>query len=148
MRLITRERIANNPHRSLIHTLPQDIPGAVLLDQTGVRPCTVHAVNALDVPDTAFAAPSPYRPDVLLLGAGNSDAELAGLPPTFSTGWRLYSGPCVVVGYDQATTATVPLTLDEVLYVLRHVYILTSTGAPDSHVVWLVDLPRETPEGV
>lgn len=148
MRALTRERVTLNPHRSLIHTAPQDIPGAVLLDQTGVRPCTVHAVNALDVPDTAFTAPSPFRPGVMILGAGNSDAETAGLPPTFSTGGRVYAGPCVIVAYEMATTATVPLTLDEVFHVLRHVYILTSTGAPDSHTTWLVDLPRETPEGV
>lgn len=143
MRTLTRERVTLNPHRSLVHTAPQDTPGAVLLDQTGVRPCSVHAVNALDVPDTAFTAPSPYRPDVLILGAGNSDADKAGLPPTFSANGREYAGPCVLVGYDMATTATVPLTLDEVFYVLRHVYILTTYGGPDAHVVWVVELPQE-----
>lgn len=143
MRTLTRERVTLNPHRSLVHTPLHDAPGAVLLDQTGVRPCSVYAVNALDVPDTAFTAPSTYRPDVLLLGAGNSDAERDGLPATFTVNGTMYAGPCVIVAYDQATAATVPLTLDEVFFVLRHVYILSTYGGETAHVVWMVELPRE-----
>lgn len=140
MRLVTRDRITADPHRTLLHTAPTELPGAVLLDQTGVRPVPITALNALDAPDTAFAVPSPYRPGVLLVGAANSDAERDGLPPTFSVKGRshLYAGPCLIVAHDGDNT--VPLTLDETLYVLRHVYILTTTGAPDAHVVWLVAL--------
>ncbi len=140
MRLTTRERIANDPHRSLTHTAPDDLPGAVLLDQTGVRPVAIGAITALDTPDTVFAVPSPYRPGVLILGAANSDTEREPLPPTFVIEGREYTyrGPCVIVAYESATGETVPLTLDELLRVLRHVYILTANGAPESHVVWLI----------
>jgi hypothetical protein len=140
MRTLTRERITLNPCRSLIHTGPDDTPGAVLLDQTGVHPCPVAALNALDTPDTVFAVPSPFRPNVLIVGAGNSDAEREPLPPTFVVDGRAhtYAGPCVIVAYDQGTGETVPLTLDELFRVLRHVYVLTANGAPESNVVWLI----------
>jgi hypothetical protein len=147
MRTRTRERVTLNPHRSLVHTPLHDAPGAVLLDQTGVRPCSVSAVNALDVPDTAFAVPSPYRPNVLLVGAANSDAERDCLPATFSVNGTMYAGPCVIVAYDQGTAETVPLTLDEIFYVLRHVYILTTYGGETAHVVWVVAL-LDTPEAM
>ncbi len=140
MRLTTRERITNDPHRSLIHTAPDDLPGAVLLDQTGVRPVAIGAITALEAPDTVFAVPSPYRLGVLILGTANSDAERDGLPPGFVVDGRehVYAGPCVIVAHEIATGATVPLTLDELFRVLRHVYILTANGAPESHVVWLI----------
>jgi hypothetical protein len=107
----------------------------------------VSAVNALDVPDTAFAVPSPYRPNVLLVGAANSDAERDCLPATFSVNGTMYAGPCVIVAYDQGTAETVPLTLDEIFYVLRHVYILTTYGGETAHVVWVVAL-LDTPEAM
>lgn len=141
MRATTRERLTANPHRSLLHTPPEHTPGAVLVDQTGAKPVPILALNALDTPDTVFAEPSPFRDGVLLVGASNSDAELAQLPPTFCIAGspHLYAGPCVIVAHDP-TEGTVPLTLDEVFYVLRNVYIMSTTDGPDAHVVWLVAL--------
>lgn len=140
MRTLTRERILTDPHRTLTQTPACDVPGAILLDQTGAHPVHVTALNALDTPDTAFAAPSPYRNGITLLGAANSDRDREGLPPTFTSGGHLYAGPCVIVTYNDATGDTLALTLDEIFYVLRHVYIVSSYGAPDANVVWMVDL--------
>jgi len=143
VRTLTRERITLDPHRTLVHTPDTETPGAVLLDQTGARPVPVTALNALDTPDTAFAAPSPYRPGVLLLGAANSDRDRDGLPPTFTVGGLLYAGPCVIVAYNDATGDTLALTLDEIFYVLRYVYVSSTYPTPEHHVLWLVDLSSE-----
>lgn len=143
MRTLTRERITLDPHRTLVHTPDAETPGAILLDQTGARPVPVTALNALDTPDTAFAVPSPYRPGVRLLGAANSDRDRDGLPPTFTVGGLLYAGPCVIVAYNDATGDTLALTLDEIFYVLRHVYVSSTYPTPEQHVLWLVALSSE-----
>lgn len=142
MRTLTRERITTDPHRTLTATPDADLPGAVLLDQTGVRPAPITALNAIEAPDTVHAVSSPYRGGVRLLVAANSDAELLGLPATFAIGGRphVYAGPALIVAYEDASGDTVALTLDEIFHVLRHVYVLAGNGAPDAHVTWLVAL--------
>ena len=55
-----------------------------------------------------------------------------------------FRGPCLIVAHDP-TEGTVPLTLDELLFTLARVYVLTTSGAPDANVVWLVDWPEVAP---
>lgn len=144
MRTLTRERILADPARTMTDTSDAELPGAILLDQTGVHPLPFDAIFALDAPDTAFARVSPFRAGYRLLGAANADAERDQLPATFSVmgSALLYKGACVIVAHCDATGETVPLTLDELFYVLRHVYVLTTYGTPDANVVWMVDLPE------
>lgn len=125
--------------------------GALLVDQTGCRPVTVGAVDALPGGRAACAAvvPSPERVGVDLVATVGEPVDGLGPVVTVVTILRTprqpggvarryaVQGPCVIVAHDGA--GPVPLTCGEMLAVLGALY-RDDDGERESRAVsWLLD---------